>query len=331
MSFVVRCDRPPQAAPRATDAPMPASKRVRTILDSLDSALDASISHQPPSAATPHPGMRSSLVAASPISPFSMSQGGLFSGAAGRSPFAIGGSALAAPALPAAPASSLSLKDLEAMTEPEAAFGTSVTCRPHSLADLHDRLATFSNAQTWFCKPSAASPLECARAGWEIDGTDMLACRVQPPPPPRPHRPMPPRPRPLAHAPLPTPPRPRPHAHAHAHATARHPPRPLGPPALCPSITRPPLHAALRTGRPARRMMVRRGYCWCMASQPPVSSGSDWRSRCGNRRHRRSCRPCGRWTCWASATPRSPGSRTRNTYGRRRWPTSSNPNPDPDH
>ena len=208
---------------------MPASKRtrgaleVRTILDSLDSALDAGISHQPPSGATPLSGMRSSsLTAASPISPFSMSQGSLFSGAASRSPFAIGGSALAAPALPAAPASSLSLKDLEAMTEPEAAFGTSVTCRPHSLADLHDRLATFSNAQTWFCKPSAASPLECARAGWEIDGTDMLACRVQPPPPPRPHRPMPPRPRPLAHAPLPTPPRPRPHAHAHRlphHAT----------------------------------------------------------------------------------------------------------------
>ena len=157
---------------------MPASKRVRTILDSLDSALDASISHQPPSAATPLPGTRSSLAAASPISPFSMSQGSLFSTAAG-SPFAIGGSALAAPAEAAAPKVH-SLKDLEAMIEPEAAFGTSVTCRPHSVADLHDRLATFSNAQAWFCKPSAVSPLECARAGWEIDGTDMLACRVQP-------------------------------------------------------------------------------------------------------------------------------------------------------
>ena len=180
---------------------MPASKRVRTILDSLDSALDASISHQPsPSTATPLSGARSSLVAASPISPFSMSQGSLFSGAAGRSPFAIGGSALAAPAEPAAPASSLSLKDLEAMTEPEAAFGTSVTCRPHSLADLHERLATFSNAQTWFCKPSAASPLECARAGWEIDGTDMLACRVQPPPPHAATAPCP-----HAHAPTPLP------------------------------------------------------------------------------------------------------------------------------
>ena len=166
---------------------MPASKRVRTILDSLDSALDASISHQPPSAATPLPGTRSSLAAASPISPFSMSQGSLFSTAAG-SPFAIGGSALAAPAEPAAPKVH-SLKDLEAMIEPEAAFGTSVTCRPHSVADLHDRLATFSNAQAWFCKPSAVSPLECARAGWEIDGTDMLACRVQPAPPHAPHQP----------------------------------------------------------------------------------------------------------------------------------------------
>ena len=172
---------------------MPASKRVRTILDSLDSALDASISHQPPSAATPLPGTRSSLAAASPISPFSMSQGSLFSTAAG-SPFAIGGSAPAAPAEAAAPKVH-SLKDLEAMIEPEAAFGTSVTCRPHSVADLHDRLATFSNAQAWFCKPSAVSPLECARAGWEIDGTDMLACRVQPAPPHAPHRPMP------AHAP----------------------------------------------------------------------------------------------------------------------------------
>ena len=186
---------------------MPASKRtrgaleVRTILDSLDSALDAGISHQPPSGATPLSGMRSSsLTAASPISPFSMSQGSLFSGAASRSPFAIGGSALAAPA---APASSLSLADLEAMIEPEAAFGTSTTCRPHSLADLHERLATFSNAQTWFCKPSAASPLECARAGWEIDGTDMLACRVQPPPPHAPTAPLP-----HAHSPKPTPIRP---------------------------------------------------------------------------------------------------------------------------
>ena len=182
---------------------MPASKRVRTILDSLDSALDASISHQPPSAATPLPGTRSSLAAASPVSPFSMSQGSLFSTAAG-SPFAIGGSALAAPAEPVAPKVH-SLKDLEAMIEPEAAFGTSVTCRPHSLADLHDRLATFSNAQAWFCKPSAVSPLECARAGWEIDGTDMLACRVPAPAHacPRPAPPLPARAR--AHTPIPTP------------------------------------------------------------------------------------------------------------------------------
>jgi len=184
---------------------MPASKRVRTILDSLDSALDASISHQPPSAATPLPGTRSSLAAASPISPFSMSQGSLFSTAAG-SPFAIGGSAPAAPAEAAAPKVH-SLKDLEAMIEPEAAFGTSVTCRPHSVADLHDRLATFSNAQAWFCKPSAVSPLECARAGWEIDGTDMLACRVQPAPPTPRTGPCPPTPRtaPSPPAPAPTP------------------------------------------------------------------------------------------------------------------------------
>ena len=212
---------------------MPASKRtrgaleVRTILDSLDSALDAGTSHQPPSGATPLSGMRSSsLTAASPISPFSMSQGSLFSGAASRSPFAIGGSALAAPA---APASSLSLADLEAMIEPEAAFGTSTTCRPHSLADLHERLATFSNAQTWFCKPSAASPLECARAGWEIDGTDMLACRVQPP---LPHAPT-------AHSRTPTPPSPRPYRPSLPVPLPRplaRPPAPLTP--TCPHTTR---------------------------------------------------------------------------------------------
>ena len=110
----------------------------------LSPVQEVAISNNFP-AATPLPGTRSSLAAASPISPFSMSQGSLFSTAAG-SPFAIGGSAPAAPAEPAAPKVH-SLKDLEAMIEPEAAFGTSVTCRPHSVADLHDRLATFSNAQ----------------------------------------------------------------------------------------------------------------------------------------------------------------------------------------
>lgn len=218
-----------RAAVAAAAVRMSASKRVRTILDSLDSALDASISHQP--AATPLPGTRSSLAAASPVSPFSMSQGSLFSIAAG-SPFAIEGSALAAPAEQAAPKVH-SLKDLEAMIEPEAAFGTSVTCRPHSVADLHDRLATFSNAQAWFCKPSAVSPLECARAGWEIDGTDMLACRVQPALPHAPHWPMP------AHAPpRPFPARARAHPNTHTHTgqafRSRTPP--------CRPPARPPAH-----------------------------------------------------------------------------------------
>ena len=213
-----------------------AARRVQSILDSLDSALDAGASrhatrppsrlaplfcspplpaHHPPcprtgssvaAAATPAallpppsvaalgtPSSHSAAAAAtaaaaaSSVSPFSMARGSPFGLAAGGSPFAaLAGSAAAAastatttgPATAATRAPTLSLADLEEVARPATAFGASVTCRPHELADLHERLATFSNAQQWFCKPPAVSPLECARAGWELDGVDMLACRV---------------------------------------------------------------------------------------------------------------------------------------------------------
>ena len=141
-----------------------------------------------PSAASATAAAAAATAAASPVSPFSMARGSPFGLAAGGSPFAaLAGSAAAASAAAAAAvaptttatrAPTLSLADLEEMARPATAFGASVTCRPHELADLHERLATFSNAQHWFCKPAAASPLECARAGWELDGADMLACRV---------------------------------------------------------------------------------------------------------------------------------------------------------
>ncbi len=49
--------------------------------------------------------------------------------------------------------------------------------RPHEQEDLWRRLRTF-RAGTWFCKPTAAGPPECARRGWTNTGPDLLACEV---------------------------------------------------------------------------------------------------------------------------------------------------------
>ena len=44
--------------------------------------------------------------------------------------------------------------------------------------DLLRRLQSYK-AATWFCKPAAISPVECARRGWLNSGPDMLTCEVR--------------------------------------------------------------------------------------------------------------------------------------------------------
>lgn len=44
--------------------------------------------------------------------------------------------------------------------------------------DLFRRLQTYKPA-TWFCKPDAISPAECARRGWLNTAADMLTCEVR--------------------------------------------------------------------------------------------------------------------------------------------------------
>ncbi|KAI3428218.1 hypothetical protein D9Q98_006598 [Chlorella vulgaris] len=47
--------------------------------------------------------------------------------------------------------------------------------RPWDRGDLFRRLATFRSS-TWFCKPVAISPVECARRGWTNTAADLLTC-----------------------------------------------------------------------------------------------------------------------------------------------------------
>jgi hypothetical protein len=49
--------------------------------------------------------------------------------------------------------------------------------RPWDRGDLFRRLATFRSS-TWFCKPAAISPVECARRGWTNAAADLLSCEV---------------------------------------------------------------------------------------------------------------------------------------------------------
>lgn len=47
--------------------------------------------------------------------------------------------------------------------------------KPWDKADLFKRLQTF-RSNTWFAKPDAISPVECARRGWQNTGVDRLGC-----------------------------------------------------------------------------------------------------------------------------------------------------------
>ncbi|PRW56570.1 Nuclear-interacting partner of ALK [Chlorella sorokiniana] len=53
--------------------------------------------------------------------------------------------------------------------------GAAAKGRPWDRGDLFRRLATFKSS-TWFCKPVAIGPVECARRGWTNTGPDMLTC-----------------------------------------------------------------------------------------------------------------------------------------------------------
>ena len=48
--------------------------------------------------------------------------------------------------------------------------------------DLLRRLQSYK-ANTWFCKPPGAGPLDCARRGWVNTALDVLTCEVRPCPP----------------------------------------------------------------------------------------------------------------------------------------------------
>ncbi|KAL5222994.1 hypothetical protein ABZP36_027707 [Zizania latifolia] len=50
-------------------------------------------------------------------------------------------------------------------------------CRPWDRADLMRRLATFK-AMTWFAKPKAISPVNCARRGWTNIEPDVIMCEA---------------------------------------------------------------------------------------------------------------------------------------------------------
>ncbi|MQL70786.1 hypothetical protein Taro_003141 [Colocasia esculenta] len=53
--------------------------------------------------------------------------------------------------------------------------GRTPPCRPWDRSDLMKRLATFK-AMTWFGKPKAIDPVNCARRGWVNVEVDTLAC-----------------------------------------------------------------------------------------------------------------------------------------------------------
>eukprot|EP00656_Telonema_subtile_P026166 TRINITY_DN2814_c0_g1_i1.p1 TRINITY_DN2814_c0_g1~~TRINITY_DN2814_c0_g1_i1.p1 ORF type:complete len:330 (-),score=51.28 TRINITY_DN2814_c0_g1_i1:149-1138(-) len=54
---------------------------------------------------------------------------------------------------------------------------TGAQCRPWDRTDFLQRLSTFKSYR-WFAKPSALSPVECARHGWSNSGVDSLMCGV---------------------------------------------------------------------------------------------------------------------------------------------------------
>ena len=162
------------SAPRNAAAGV--KRRVDALLSSLDDALSIPVPAANPPAQTAISPLPSKSLGGGP-SPFSMSSGSPFSLAADTP----GGAEPAAPtAEPAAPAPT-GLAAIEAMLKEQTAAGpvpvvSLAVCRPYSRDDYLARLKTFSSAGHWFDKPDGATPPECARLGWTVDGVDMLVC-----------------------------------------------------------------------------------------------------------------------------------------------------------
>ena len=163
------------SAPRNAAAGV--KRRVDALLSSLDDALSIPVPAANPPAQTAISPLPSKSSLAGGPSPFSMSSGSPFSLAADTP----GGAEPAAPtAEPAAPAPT-GLAAIEAMLKEQTAAGpvpvvSLAACRPYSRDDYLARLKTFSSAGHWFDKPDGATPPECARLGWTVDGVDMLVC-----------------------------------------------------------------------------------------------------------------------------------------------------------
>lgn len=144
-------------------------RQVQTLLSSLEEALEGEgheglpSTRPPASAAALAPAILPALPGAPAVaSPFSMSSGGLFS-------------ATKQPPQSAGPAT-LSLTQLEAQLA--TSDREAPPCRPYEVADFLARVGTFRAGASWFDKPFAVSPPECARFGWTLDGLDLLTCRV---------------------------------------------------------------------------------------------------------------------------------------------------------
>lgn len=60
---------------------------------------------------------------------------------------------------------------------PTSSMGSVPQCRPWDRSDLMRRLATFK-AMTWFGKPKAVSPVNCARRGWINVEMDVICCEA---------------------------------------------------------------------------------------------------------------------------------------------------------
>lgn len=60
---------------------------------------------------------------------------------------------------------------------PTSSMGSVPQCRPWDRSDLMRRLATFK-AMSWFGKPKAVSPVNCARRGWINVEMDVICCEA---------------------------------------------------------------------------------------------------------------------------------------------------------
>ncbi|XP_073291434.1 uncharacterized protein [Primulina huaijiensis] len=64
----------------------------------------------------------------------------------------------------------------ESSISAKAASDQASLCRPWDRNDLFQRLSTFKS-MTWFAKPKAVSPVNCARRGWINVDMDTIACK----------------------------------------------------------------------------------------------------------------------------------------------------------